>query len=328
LYSAFYAFLSVDVEGEVTMLQMERVASLASRYSDIVRVLSPFSSALYSSYAGRVRDNAKFALKEDAKLAVRLWRVALCGSFLRHGAFTRLMTSFEPHFRGLVVEFDASLQGIGMLFYERDAQGSEVPVGGAAVSIGFMGFRDDSAFQNCAEFIAATMCVAGALKLGHSGESIELRGDSVSALTWATHERFRGWRATSAAVVFTQLAAAARLDAVGSHIGAGENVKADLLSRQDQWGASGTVRSVLDSFGEEYKRVPVIELEEDARVRELLHLCRPIQAFGSEGEFLEMWARVAAAAKSLSEAGGSPSNLTRDLGETAARIDYPRAGSA
>jgi hypothetical protein len=301
LYSAIHAFLTIDVDGEVTMLQMERAASLASRYSDIIRVLSPFSGALYASYAGRVRCNAKFPLRQEARLAVRLWRVALCASFLRHGAFTRLMTSFEPNFRGLVAEFDASLSGVGIVFYERDAQGHESPVGGAAVSIEFLGFGDESALQNCAEFIGAVLCAAGALKLGRRGESIELRGDSISALTWASEERFRGWRATSAAVVFTQLAAAGQLDAIGSHIGAGANGRTDLLSRRYLWKGECTVRSVIDSFGEAFRGVPVIELEEDDRVMGLLRLCRPLQDFGTDDQFMSMWREVAAAARALSE---------------------------
>jgi hypothetical protein len=101
-------------------------------------------------------------------------------------------------------------------------------------------------------------------------------------------------------VVFTQIAAAGRLDAVGAHISAEDNWKADRLSKRDLWGTGGTVRSVLDGFGEEYRHVPVIEIEEDVHAGELLRLCAPTQGFGSEAEFIEMWRRVAAAAQSIS----------------------------
>jgi hypothetical protein len=141
--------------------------------------------------------------------------------------------------------------------------------------------------------------MAGTLKLGRRGKYIELGGDSVSALTWAAEERFRGWRATSAAVAFTQEAAAGQIDAVGAHVAAEYNWRADHLSRRDLWGSGGTARSVFDGFREEYRRAPVIELEGDPHVAELLPLCRPTQGFGSEAQFMRTWRRAAAASHAL-----------------------------
>jgi hypothetical protein len=41
-------------------------------------------------------------------------------------------------------------------------------------------------------------------------------------------------------------------------------------------------------------------MEDDVRVMELLRLCEPTQGFGFEGELIEVWRRVAAAAQSTS----------------------------
>ena len=56
----------------------------------------------------------------------------------------------------------------------------------------------DSSFQNLSEFLGATLAVIGQVILGFSGRNVVLRGDSVTALTWAITERPRGVRVTNA----------------------------------------------------------------------------------------------------------------------------------
>ena len=53
-------------------------------------------------------------------------------------------------------------------------------------------FHTDSSFQNLSEYIGAILAVLGHIALGNAGRSIALRGDSVTALTWAITERPRG----------------------------------------------------------------------------------------------------------------------------------------
>jgi hypothetical protein len=80
-------------------------------------------------------------------------------------------------------------------------------MGAGAVSLEALGFGQDSSNQNTAEFIGAVVCMACALSMGRREQFVELRGDSATALTWAAEQRFRGACVSSAAVVFTQLAA-------------------------------------------------------------------------------------------------------------------------
>jgi hypothetical protein len=318
LHKAFYAFMMVSVHGDVTKPEMEVLASLGSRYCAVCRYMAPYNHALYASYKGIVSRRASYKLKPAARLAVRLWRVVLWGSLLRHGAFTRDLQSFAPVFKGLVVEFDASLQGLGFLFYLRGEDGSESCVGGGAVAITAMRFGDESAFQNTAEFIGAVVGLACALGMGRRGQSIVLRGDSVSALTWAVGRRFRSGLASNAAGAFTHIAAAGQLDALGTHLHARDNWRTDELSRRDHWGARGSVREVLDSWGEEWEAVPVIELESDPRIAELLVLCEPaartepsegpLAAAAEERAFADRWARASRLARSLMHEEGASSS--------------------
>jgi hypothetical protein len=172
LYSAFYAFFSLPIDGRVTEQAMERVASLASRYCLICRVMAPFSRPLRASYTGRRSGSATFTRGAEARLAVRLWRVMLCCAFLRHGAFSRDIKSSAPGFEGWILETDASLTGAGVMIYQRDAQGHEECMGAGAVSLEALGFGQDSSNQNTAEFIGAVVCMACALRMGRREQSL------------------------------------------------------------------------------------------------------------------------------------------------------------
>ena len=68
-----------------------------------------------------------------------------------------------------------------------------------------LGFNGDSSYQNTSEYIGALIGVIGLVQLGLRGMDIELRGDSMSALTWAETERPRGELVTNATMVYTVL---------------------------------------------------------------------------------------------------------------------------
>jgi hypothetical protein len=91
----------------------------------------------------------------------------------------------------------------------------------------------DSSFQNLFEFIGAILAVVGQVILGFSGSSLALRGDSVTALTWAITERRRGVIVTNAAMVWTLLCIAADNNVKEvTHISGEDNDKCDRLSRR------------------------------------------------------------------------------------------------
>ena len=106
--------------------------------------------------------------------------------------YTRRMESFMSKTLEYVVEFDASLTGAGILWYKRQDNGTEVAMGGGAVDLRGFEFGSDSSFQNTAEYIGCILGMVGLVLLGVRDADIEIRGDSVAALTWAETERARG----------------------------------------------------------------------------------------------------------------------------------------
>ncbi len=80
--------------------------------------------------------------------------------------------------------------------------GSEASLGGCAVNLRELGFGTDSGYQNTAEFIGAILSLIGLLQMGIRDVAIEVRGDSMAALTWTIKGRTKGDLATNAAMVF------------------------------------------------------------------------------------------------------------------------------
>jgi hypothetical protein len=101
------------------------------------------------------------------------------------------------------------------------------------VSLKFLGFQENSSFQNLCEFIGAILAVVGHVILGNRGHTLALRGDSVTALTWAITERPRGSIVTNAAMIWTLLCVAADVH-IGetTHLPGEQNDNCDQLSRR------------------------------------------------------------------------------------------------
>ncbi len=98
--------------------------------------------------------------------------------------YTRRLESFQAETLQYVIEIDASLTGAGVLWYQRLEDGSEVSIGGAAVDLRGFAFGTDSSFQNTAEFIGCILGLVGLVTLGVRNVDVEVRGDSIAALTW------------------------------------------------------------------------------------------------------------------------------------------------
>ena len=93
-FKTIYAFTTVDVSRPVRVRDLERLASLASRYALICPVLRPFCRPLYASYTG-LRRNVSARLSSAAKWSVQMWRAMLCCTMLRERLFARSFQSLE-----------------------------------------------------------------------------------------------------------------------------------------------------------------------------------------------------------------------------------------
>ena len=231
---AIYAFFSVDVERTVPVKALEIMASLASRYAAICPGLRPFVRALYGSYAGLSR-NVSVVLDINAKRSIHMWRAMLCTLTLREKEFARPFTSFIPRNSRWIIQFDASLTGIGILLLKRNSDTTETVVGAAGTCIRQYGITK-SDYQNSCEFIAALFglcilikwCVTNDEKL----DTIEFRGDSEVALTWMDKLNSKSDLSTKACMILTLITT--RLDITVSgceHVFAEYNKICDDLSR-------------------------------------------------------------------------------------------------
>jgi hypothetical protein len=179
-----------------------------------------------------------------------------------------------------VVHFDASLLGVGLLWWRRAVDGGETLLGGASLSLAALDFGEDSRFQNTAEYIAVTLGLAGlATFFGARDEAVDLRGDSVTALEWAKRDRSRSSIAWNAATVQVAVCSAAELWVNEVfHIPGDENIACDRLSR-------GACPSELDLP----RGVAIWRLDEEENFRSLVTLCDPRRTSDQVEQFLPLW---------------------------------------
>ena len=269
-YRALYAFLSTDLSRCTTVKNLQKLGSLASRYGKICRFLSPMTRYIYRAYVGR-KQQATVSLDEPAKLAIRLIRailvLGLC-SEVASSQMSRPIESFDRNPVLHVVDFDASLTGIGLLFSDV-VDNIEIPRATATIDISSLNFGDDSSFQNTAEFMATVFAGRGIHKLKWSGP-VHYRGDSISALSWLEKERVKSDAACPAGVFLVfQSALYGYHGSTFEHVAGVDNTLADSRSR------GGSVTDLGDRWRD------TIEL--DLQPGYLLPLCAPsIPIFSDE----------------------------------------------
>ena len=231
VHRAGYGFLTTSLSKPCPVRHMMRLASWASRYAEICEEMKPFVRLLYSSYKGLALNTA-FPLTNRTRQAIRMFRVLLALTFIMEFDFSRSMVSFRPSRPVIIVEFDASLFGAGILWYELNDDDTESLVGGCAVDLSCLGFGEDSSYQNTAEFIALTLGIRGVCRLGMAPCAVHVRGDSTTALTWSEKGNVRSDLAANTATMFIiqNLRRGVRISGY-NHLPKELNVAADTLSR-------------------------------------------------------------------------------------------------
>ena len=281
----FYGYFEVDVEEKVPVRTLERLASWGSRYAAICRWMRPFNRLVYASYSGLAR-HVSVHLTAGAKLAIRLWRAALCSLALDERRFARPMASFRGIPARHVVVFDACLYGTGCLVFSLDSTAGERLMGGSAASLAALEFGEVSDFQNTCEFLGVIMGLVTMRRLGIRDMVIGLRGDSVTALSWAESERYRGTNVTNASVLFTLMVLTWGVEVSFIHAIPGEdNSEADHLSRNP-------LTATMTTIG--HPSSPHIDLNADPTVARLIRLCDPRTDMTSEEGFRAFWREASA----------------------------------
>ena len=158
LRKALYAFLNVDLtDGAlVPVKQLQGLASLGSRYGYISHLMRPFVRTLYSSFRGR-GDWGRVSITVETKRIIRLFRCLFVNLALQGARFSRPFASFNSRSPTWVCEYDASLSGIGIMWFQIMPDGTEALRAYSSVDITSLGFGSDASFQNTAEYIASLL---------------------------------------------------------------------------------------------------------------------------------------------------------------------------
>jgi hypothetical protein len=220
-----------------------------------------------------------------------MWRAMLAGLHFDEHRFARSFESFKEFPQTLNIgEFDSSLEGIGVLIYDEShnslpANGYRgIIIGGGAISLLPLSFTDNSSYQNTAEFIGAIFVIIVMRRLGHLDIKVKLRGDSITALTWAVEERFRSDLIHNAAIVFILILIITKSEIVGmDHISSENNWRCDGLSRP-------SLMKTHDDLG--LTGIKFIDLENDPIATEIVRLCDPKLSIESDEEFRQFWQRA------------------------------------
>ena len=271
-HKAFAAIWALGDGNSVSVRQLQRVASHASRYKRVVPLIAPYTNTLHKARRGYTNKNARLSLTARQMTAVWMVRVLLIAALTRDKDFTRSFTSFGNHQRSpqWVIEYDASLEGIGIIWFEVQDCGMEVAVGGCAVNLTRWKWREEgSGMMNFVEFLAGTIGIKALADKGVRNVAIKMRGDNKAAMKWAKDKTFRSERAGKVAIGHVMLTVRAGIDVVASeHLPHGKhydwNWRADWLSRGRTMAEvrAQDARDPPSRLGEEWMEWEVKGLEE------------------------------------------------------------------
>jgi hypothetical protein len=242
LLRTFYDFFQVKLGGYVTVKYLQRLASYSSRYSTICRYMRPFSQYLYAAASGYQKENVKILVTEDLMVVIDLWTMVLVLTVIEPARFQRSIASFAQMEPSILINFDASLTGFGLIFYrivsDVDSSGNRRVTSHQVFAVMQYStpyrLNSESKYQNAMEFISIVTTMASLISLGYRDLSLSLLGDSVSALTWSYKEKFSSTQARKAAILYMQLMSRPEVKLVVSeirYVNTIYNVHCDAMSR-------------------------------------------------------------------------------------------------
>ena len=286
LFKTVQGFFHTDTSKPVSLQVLQRLASWASRYSQICRALRPFSGDLYKETCGLSNPHFEKLLEQRTITTIKLWRTFLCLTEIgAPSSYRRPFSSFRDlGLPNLILEYDASLKGIGVAVYSLSREGSETLmwVFQTEFPFSFENVLHQAKFQNTCEFIAVTVGICVLRTLGLHNAPIILRGDSKSSLRWADTETFKGNFSRRAALLFLMVSERFGTTITRSiHIPGVTNTLCDGLSR-----GMKPVAFNLD---------PSLVVQENSWTGRLVALCNPLKEaiteediFGILGEIHEL----------------------------------------
>ena len=218
-----------------------------------------------------------------------MWRATLALVELNEAQFSRPLDSLRPQSVEFIIEFYASLNGIGLLWYKKGSDNCEISLGAAAVDLLWLDLVTDSSYQNVTEYMGGLVGLIGLLKLGISNVAVEFRGDSLTALSWAKNEKSKGTLVSNAAIVFSLLCIRFGLNVQDTtHISGDQNWRCDTLSRLAQ--EKLTISEAFEKI--ERTQTRVIDMNGSEFTSVLLRSCNPKMMLEKDEEFLFFWNEI------------------------------------
>jgi hypothetical protein len=229
---ALHAYFQASTSTGATLLvrEFQALASYAVRYRTICSLMAPFVRALYVNIRGR-NQNARVKVSPESARTILLMRALLILTAVREQDFAAPLFGYADAPISWRIEFDASLKGLGIIFFLITAAG-EVPMGAVVADITQLQFGNSAKNQNTAEFLCVVVAFLVMAKRGIAPCQVGLRGDSRSALHWASTQSFKSELVCNASVAMVLLAK--RFGYVVTdeqHLAGVKNVRCDDLSR-------------------------------------------------------------------------------------------------
>ena len=291
-----HGFFSFDPASHVQGRHILKLASWASRYTIVLRSLSPFTTYLYSQISGLKNIDAYILLEEPTIVAIWIWRATLLQLAANPELFARPLDSFSSDDAHFLIGYDSSLTGLGLIVSPLEtpppfpaAPLLTVPHCGQSRFPFHCGV--DSSYQNTAELCPAAMGLAYLAQRGIRHARVGLIGDSKTSLAWSLSGHFTGTLCTRTAVIMMLICTEYDLTIVeATHIPGDDNGVCDELSR---------FRTTPESLG--YSPQQTIDFGESSPIAALLKLCDPTlpPPFVTEATFLEFWSDARRVVSSL-----------------------------
>lgn len=279
LAKTLYAFYTVREDRPVEVRVIEGLASRASRCATVCRAMRPYKAALYRALRGLNRNaHTHVVLSEEAQVDVWMWRAYLAAIECDPLRMERALTTFVTEAPQLVICFDASLEGYGIGICTIPQEGAQGDVWGnliayTALKVPFairdQTTRSESSYQNHCEFVAVVIGMWLAGRMGYKNVSYILKGDSVSALTWAKDDRADSDICRKASICFSLLSIHLGMSVADIvHIPGIDNIICDGLSRG------------IDASDLGLPREKFIDFYSDEAGMEYLTQCDPLTSVG------------------------------------------------
>jgi hypothetical protein len=273
LHKTTHAFFNFDIESPVSRSQVERMASLASRVSQLCREMRPYTMALFMCLRDFKDSHTKRYIPALAKVDVCVWRAFLVSCRFDPVNISRPLSSYVPKDPSLCMGYDASLHTISVGVGTRDTARGTVRLRGFTIMPLPFPETNDSSYQNTVEFLAIVLGVLLAVHLGFRHRGVELQGDSKSSLQWAMKDRVKSVLARKANIAYTLTAAYADIVITKT-----THVPGEINSTWD-----GATRGVTpEKLG--LDMALQIHLLPDHPISEIIRLCNPQEPITSTTE--------------------------------------------